>query len=429
MWRAARSIREQLVKQGEAARQICATSYGGEPTRVSGKELTAQWPETSSEEAVEKTPMTVGDKDAVQPVETDLPEEDAPITPSEVWSVRLLQVFPDCIMLQAQALRILGTLSFQNDIFRRKVGEQQGLFHIIQTMRRHFHTSDNVVLYGATALTNLCHSSNENRSRFLEYDGASLILDIMRFYFGDNGDITNDPQHERDSDNPTAEEADDAKSKMKIAASRPKISQATQSRILCQCCYVILTVAGGSEVALAQRIVDEEGDELILRCLSRFRDDAELQQYGLWALYNLAIVTPTIAENIASLGAVEYCQMIADIYTASVAIHPKAYSEVVRQAHATLQVLLKTAVAVNQANQNKADDVPAADSGNGSMPAAGKGKAKSSANNLILPAINIYSATQTVVTNHPQTANSAKKKKATASSASNNLLSKSASHL
>lgn len=471
MWRAARSIREQLVKQGDTARQICATSYGTEPVRVTGKELTAAWPETTTpttDGAAKTTAATTtaaasaspSDEDIEIPLESDLPADDAPITPSEVWTVRLLQVFPECLMLQAQALRIVGTLAFQNDLFRRKLGEQQGIYHVLQVLRRHGRGPEvNLVLYGMTALTNLCHASNDNRSRFHEYGGSSVVLDLMRYYLGeeeeeghadandDNGDVHGNGTADGDADGdgrgssatnkkhgppPTVTKAAKTVKSTKVSSIRQQLSASMLSRVLCQCCYVLLTVVGGSEVAIAEYIVDdEEGHALILRCLTRFREDAELQQNGLWALYNLATTTPRMAAAIVRLGVVEYCQMIVDVYTASLALHPTVYAEVIRQAHATLQVLLKstttttttTTTATTALNHAHQSSEPASTS---SKPKATTTSSASST--LILPAIHIYSASQTVLT--PST--TSHKKKATTKAAANSaagLLSKSTSHL
>lgn len=408
MWRAARAIREQLLKGGDTARLICTPIYGGAPVHITGTELTADWKlAIQTDSSAEKTAANDQVDDSNAPLDSDLPAPNAPISSAEVWSVRLLQIFPDCVMLQAQALRILGTLAFQNDLFRRKIGEQHGIFYILESLRRHYRISENIVLYGATALTNLCHASNDNRSRFLEYEGVSLLIEIFRSYLGGVGE----------------EETE-------IVA--PLATASNPTRVLCQCCYVLLTVAGGSDVMLAERIIGEDGDALILRCLQNFQDDAELQQYGLWALYNLAVATPRIADNIVQLGAVEYCKMIIEIYTEAMdkASSGGALAEVVRQAHSTLQVLLKSTVLVPE---NPTTSISAAavgggvGGGNSKRPdAMGKSKSTSkSTNSLILPAINIYSATQTVVSNSSGTKKKNSANNSISTGQNNALLSKS----
>jgi hypothetical protein len=84
----------------------------------------------------------------------------------DVWILRLLQDYPSSDLVQGQCARLVGTLSFGNDVFRRKVGEKQIFLYFIKAMKEFLHNADNtVLLHICTAVTNLTHGSHENRSR------------------------------------------------------------------------------------------------------------------------------------------------------------------------------------------------------------------------------------------------------------------------
>lgn len=82
----------------------------------------------------------------------------------EQWLVNLLPNHLKNNMIQGQVARLLGTLSFGNDTFRRKAGEKGVMSYLCDTLRNHVN-DDTVMLHVSTAITNLTHGSKENRSR------------------------------------------------------------------------------------------------------------------------------------------------------------------------------------------------------------------------------------------------------------------------
>lgn len=323
-------------------------------------------------------------------------------------------------MLQAQSLRILGALSFQHDLFRRKVGERGAVYFVLQALQRHYitpdTTSENVVLYACSALTNLCHASPENRARFYEYHGYESVLTVMQHFLG-----TGSTGGKGSTDV-------DGKKHRHVPQS---------ARVLCQCCYVLLTVAAGTDPILARSIIAHNGDAIVLRALQKYPRDLELQQYGLWALGSLAVVAPDIAQGITAKGGVEYCQMVLEMYTAMMQqqqkLQPGDTTEmagVVRQAHATLHALLKPTTQVRAQSQQQQtsfnmgstrDEAVGAQPEDGNSNKKGRGSAQAGAlgqstkrqgnltkevsksnstSTLLLPAIAVYSNSSTHSSNN-----------------------------
>jgi hypothetical protein len=83
----------------------------------------------------------------------------------ELWLLTCMSHHLSVAMLQAQAARLLGTLAFSNDVFRRKAGEQKVLEALHRAMQIHLE-DETVALHACTAVTNLAHGSYENRCRY-----------------------------------------------------------------------------------------------------------------------------------------------------------------------------------------------------------------------------------------------------------------------
>jgi hypothetical protein len=73
---------------------------------------------------------------------------------------------PKSCTIQGQAARLVGTISFGNDIFRRKAGERDVMLYLSDALRNH-PDDETVVLHASTAITNLTHGSKENLSRYV----------------------------------------------------------------------------------------------------------------------------------------------------------------------------------------------------------------------------------------------------------------------
>ena len=123
------------------------------------------------------------------------------------------------------------------------------------------HSSDEtVLLHSTTAITNLTHASRENRSRFEEVGGVPALTKVM-------------------NDN----------------LSLPKLQR--------QCCWAILTLSGSDEIA--KTISHHDGDLAVMHAMVTHRFDAGVQQYGCWALSNLALANDEIAQKLRTNGIIE----------------------------------------------------------------------------------------------------------------------------
>lgn len=229
MWRAARSLRE-LIVHDESNRKICHESH------------------------------------------------------PEVWLVNLLAQFTSDKMLQGQVARLIGTLSFGNDVFRRKIGEKEVMKYLCLALRNHI-TDETVLLHSTTAITNLTHGSKENRSRFEEVGGVPILIQVMQ-------------------------------------------NNLQSAKLQRQCCWAILTLSGSDDIA--KMISDSNGDLAIMEAMISHRFDSGVQQYGCWALSNLALASETIAIKLKSTGIIELCQIALETHPTDV--------EVLRQARNTLGV-------------------------------------------------------------------------------------------
>mmetsp|Transcript_16492 Transcript_16492/g.24827 ORF Transcript_16492/g.24827 Transcript_16492/m.24827 type:complete len:194 (+) Transcript_16492:265-846(+) len=150
------------------------------------------------------------------------------------------------------------------------------------------HTDDeNVILHACTALTNLAHNSADNRGRFQEAGGVDALLVAM-------------------------------------AAHRT-----TSAKIQRQACWAILTLAGSDGVS--REIVSQGGDEKIMTAMVLHKNDAGVQQFGCWAISNLALAGDDIRLKIRKCGIMEVCSIALETHAENM--------EVVRQARHAIGVL------------------------------------------------------------------------------------------
>ena len=158
--------------------------------------------------------------------------------------LQAMTAHPHAAVVQAQALRLLGTLAFGNDHVRRVSGERGVVRMVVYAIQRHGDEDESVLLHACTALTNLMHNSIENRARLLEHGGAPLLVRMMDVH---------------------------------------KNSAAIQRQI----CWTVLTLAGSDDASRA--VVEAGGASAIVNAMVQFRADAGVQQFGCWALGNLAM--------------------------------------------------------------------------------------------------------------------------------------------
>ncbi len=143
----------------------------------------------------------------------------------EVWLVNILAQYPNDNMVQGQVARLIGTLGFGNDNFRRKVGEKDVMKYLCLAMRNHV-TDETVLLHSTTAVTNLTHGSRENRSRFEEVGGIPTLVNVMH--------------HNLHS-----------------------------AKLQRQCCWAVLTLSGSDEVA--KTISNNNGDISVIQAMITHR--------------------------------------------------------------------------------------------------------------------------------------------------------------
>ena len=213
----------------------------------------------------------------------------------EVWLIKLMEMYPDSSVVQGHSMRLIGALAFGNDRFRRKVGEKGIMKCITDALQLH-PDDETVLLHVSTAITNLTHNSMENRSRFVELNGVDLFISmIIRFK--------------------------------------------ESAKLQRQACWAILSLCGTDEIS--RSIAQRGGDSAIMNsmllhrlvvkfvlfllflvqmCLTSSiifssscfclifilqRYDAGVQQFGCWALSNLALSGEEIARKMKKKGVIE----------------------------------------------------------------------------------------------------------------------------
>ena len=200
----------------------------------------------------------------------------------------LLQGMRSCVhsdVAQAQCLRLLGVLAYGSDIVRRRVGERGGLALLLQAMDR-FVSDDTLILHGFTALTNLTHNSIDNRSRFVELQGTAVVCVAMARHL-------------------------------------------TNQKIQRQACWALLTVAGSDTVS--REVVGAGGDRALVNAMMEHRFDSGIQQFGAWALGNLALAGEDVKRRLKIGGVLEVCRIAMESHSDD--------AEVLRQARHTVGVL------------------------------------------------------------------------------------------
>jgi hypothetical protein len=156
-------------------------------------------------------------------------------------------------------------------------------------METHGVLDEKVLLHCLTSVTNLTHNSQDNRHRFIDAGGVDVLTDVME------ASLTN-----------------------------PKVQR--------QGCWALLTLAGSDETA---RLVASGGGSrtlmTLVKALLQHPYDAGVQQFGLWAMSNMALAGADIGRRLKKAGAPEICRI-------AVENHPQD-PEVIRQARHAAGVL------------------------------------------------------------------------------------------
>ena len=192
-------------------------------------------------------------------------------------------------LVQGQAIQLLGVMSFGQDLVRRRAGESGALVGIVSAIETHAAIDEKVLLHCLTSVTNLAHNSQDNRYRFLDAGGMDVLTDSMETYL-----------------------------------KSPKVQR--------QGCWALLTLAGSDETA---RLVAQAGGSralmTLIKALLQHPHDAGVQQFGLWALSNMALAGADISRRLKKAGAPEICRI-------AIENHPQD-AEVIRQARHAAGVL------------------------------------------------------------------------------------------
>ena len=181
-------------------------------------------------------------------------------------------------------MRLVGTLAFGNDLFRRKVGEKGGIALILNAMEVHA-DDETVNLHSCMTLTNLTHNSLENRSRFHELNGVEILIAAMK-RFGNNA------KYQR------------------------------------QACWATLTLSGSDDIC--KKFVTSGGDSALINAMLQHRSDSGVQQFGCWALGNMALSGDDVQRKLKKKGVIEVFKIALETHGTD--------AEVVRQAQHALGV-------------------------------------------------------------------------------------------
>jgi hypothetical protein len=130
---------------------------------------------------------------------------------------------------------------------------------LVAAMEYHLH-DETVEIHALTALTNLTHNSIDNRSRFMDAGGVSVLISVMEMY---------------------------------------KMSAKLQR----QACWAVLTLCGNDD--LSRNIANEGGGSALINAMVNHRFDAGVQQFGCWALGNMVLAGDDIRRKLKKIGACE----------------------------------------------------------------------------------------------------------------------------
>lgn len=189
-------------------------------------------------------------------------------------------------MPQSQVLQLLGALAYGSDLCRRRAGERGAMAAIAAALGGEAGADENVVLHGLTACTNLSHNSPDNRHRYLEAGGMPAL----------------------------GQAADAHMASVKVQR---------------QACWALLTLAGADDTG--RLVAQAGGGTTCVRAMLRHRHEPGVQQFGLWALSNMALAGGDVTRRLRKGGALEVCRIAVETHAGD--------PEVIRQARQLMTVL------------------------------------------------------------------------------------------
>ena len=142
------------------------------------------------------------------------------------------------------------------------------------------HVADETVqLHACTTLTNLFHNSHDNRFRFLESSGVDVLVASMERYI-------------------------------------------QSVNIQRRACWALLTLVSTDEIS--RQVSGTGAVTAIVNAMMNHRLDSGVQQFGCWAMSNLAIAGDDVKRKLKKAGCLELCRIAMES-------HPDD-QEVIRQA-------------------------------------------------------------------------------------------------
>ena len=140
-------------------------------------------------------------------------------------------------------------------------------------------SDETVQLHACTALTNFLHNNVDNRFRFIEDAGVDILVAAMELY--------------QDSVN-----------------------------IQRRACWALLTLVGTDEIS---RLVANGGAvSAVVKAMITHRMDPGVQQFGCWAISNLALAGEDVKRKLKKAGVIEVCRIAMEAHAND--------AEVIRQA-------------------------------------------------------------------------------------------------
>lgn len=200
------------------------------------------------------------------------------------------------VVTQSQIIRLLGALTYKNDISRRKYGElgiMSVLCDIIQQSKDAQDSQQSsglendriqLLTYVFTLLTNLCHNSYENRCRFMEADGTYTLSSTMEVYL--------------------------------------QVSTVVLRQILC----FLVTLAGNDDIShhllgikssdnqktLRKHEQTDGVSNVLIKSILTYSMDKEIQLYGFWAICNLSMAGEKICRKFRKFEILDICYLALD---------------------------------------------------------------------------------------------------------------------
>jgi hypothetical protein len=86
--------------------------------------------------------------------------------------------------------------------------------------------------------------------------------------------------------------------------------QLSNAKLQCQFCWSLLTLSGSDDIAMM--VSENKGDLVSIQSVLSHPQDASIQEYGLWTLYQLAIASSDIANLLKNKGILEICQIATE---------------------------------------------------------------------------------------------------------------------